>query len=201
MALCDTRRHRRRAAGSGRSRTCRRGAVVGPTATSARAPSSKKVPSLGDRVVIKNGVVGVGARDARERRLRRSARRVHERSRPAGRRVPDAAREVAAHARARGRLHRRQRDDRVRNGHRAARARRRGHRRDPRRSRLRVVVGNPAHAVGWICECGNRLRGAGTCAACGRHSTRSATASCCADRSAFPAHRYLSRRRSSITRT
>jgi UDP-2-acetamido-3-amino-2,3-dideoxy-glucuronate N-acetyltransferase len=31
-----------------------------------------------------------------------------------------------------------------------------------------VVVGNPARAAGWICRCGNRLGGAGTCSECGR---------------------------------
>ena len=31
-----------------------------------------------------------------------------------------------------------------------------------------VVIGNPSRAAGWICECGNRLAGAGSCAECGR---------------------------------
>lgn len=30
-----------------------------------------------------------------------------------------------------------------------------------------LVVGNPARQIGWVCECGHRLRGQ-TCAACGR---------------------------------
>ncbi len=34
-----------------------------------------------------------------------------------------------------------------------------------------IVVGNPARAVGWICLCGGRLAGAGTCAKCGRTFT------------------------------
>jgi UDP-2-acetamido-3-amino-2,3-dideoxy-glucuronate N-acetyltransferase len=31
-----------------------------------------------------------------------------------------------------------------------------------------IVVGNPSKVVGWICVCGNRLEGAGTCSRCGR---------------------------------
>jgi UDP-2-acetamido-3-amino-2,3-dideoxy-glucuronate N-acetyltransferase len=31
-----------------------------------------------------------------------------------------------------------------------------------------VVVGTPARQVGWICVCGNRLNGPGSCDRCGR---------------------------------
>ena len=34
-----------------------------------------------------------------------------------------------------------------------------------------LVVGNPARQIGWMCECGERLRvadGTGTCARCGK---------------------------------
>ena len=31
-----------------------------------------------------------------------------------------------------------------------------------------IVLGNPARVVGWICNCGARLEGAGACPSCGR---------------------------------
>jgi len=37
-----------------------------------------------------------------------------------------------------------------------------------------IVVGNPARPIGWICECGERLAGAGTCPSCARKFEQSA---------------------------